>query len=51
MAVLVQKLIPADAAGVDFSANPVNGRRDETVVSAVRGLGERLLSGEASPDE
>ncbi|HZD57350.1 MAG TPA: PEP/pyruvate-binding domain-containing protein [Anaerolineales bacterium] len=51
MAVLVQQLIPADAAGVAFTANPVNGRRDETVVSAVRGLGERLVSGEASPDE
>ncbi|HEY3474618.1 MAG TPA: PEP/pyruvate-binding domain-containing protein, partial [Anaerolineales bacterium] len=51
MAVLVQVLVNADAAGVAFTANPVNGRRDETVVSAVRGLGERLVSGEASPDE
>ncbi len=51
MAVLVQQLVPADAAGVAFTANPVNGRRAETVVSAVRGLGERLVSGEASPDE
>jgi rifampicin phosphotransferase len=51
MAVLVQQLVPADAAGVAFTANPVNGRRDETVVSAVRGLGERLVSGSASPDE
>jgi len=51
MAVLVQQLVPADAAGVAFTANPVNGRRDETVVSAVRGLGERLVSGQASPDE
>ncbi len=51
MAVLVQQLVPADAAGVAFTANPVNGRRDETVVSAVRGLGERLVSGKVSPDE
>jgi pyruvate,water dikinase len=51
MAVLIQQLVAADAAGVAFSANPVNGRRDETVVSAVRGLGERLVSGQASPDE
>lgn len=51
MAVLVQQLVAADAAGVAFTANPVNGRRDETVVSAVRGLGERLVSGQASPDE
>jgi len=51
MAVLVQMLINAEAAGVAFTANPVNGRRDEAVVSAVRGLGERLVSGNASPDE
>jgi len=51
MAVLVQMLVDAEAAGVAFTANPVNGRRDEAVVSAVRGLGERLVSGNASPDE
>lgn len=51
MAVLVQVMVDAVAAGVAFTANPVNGRRDETVVSAVRGLGERLVSGQAAPDE
>lgn len=51
MAVLVQMLVNADAAGVAFTANPVNGRRDEAVVSAVRGSGERLVSGNSSPDE
>lgn len=51
VAVLIQCLIHADAAGVAFTANPVSGDRTETVVSAVRGLGERLVSGQASPDE
>jgi len=51
MAILVQMLVNAEAAGVAFTANPVNGRRDEAVVSAVRGLGERLVSGNVSPDE
>ena len=51
MAILVQKMVPADAAGVAFTANPVSGARDEVVINAVRGLGERLVSGEASPDE
>ncbi|AGL03498.1 PEP/pyruvate-binding domain-containing protein [Desulfoscipio gibsoniae] len=51
MAVLIQPMIEADAAGVAFTANPVTGDRSETVVSAVRGLGERLVSGQASPDE
>ncbi|MGW0520082.1 PEP/pyruvate-binding domain-containing protein [Crossiella sp. NPDC003009] len=51
MAVLVQRMVPADAAGVAFSANPVTGDRAETVVSAVRGLGDRLVSGAASAQE
>ena len=51
MALLVQPMVKADAAGVAFSANPVTGDRDEVVVSAVRGLGERLVSGQATPDE
>lgn len=51
LAVLIQPMIPAEAAGVAFSANPITGRRDEVVVNAVRGLGEHLVSGERSPDE
>jgi phosphohistidine swiveling domain-containing protein len=51
MAVLIQRLVPADSAGVAFTANPVSGAHDETLVSAVRGLGDRLVSGEVTPDE
>ena len=51
MAVLVQRLVDADVAGVAFTADPVSGDRDQVHVSAVRGLGERLVSGEASADE
>jgi rifampicin phosphotransferase len=51
MAVLVQAMVEADSAGVAFSANPVTGRRGEVVVTAVRGLGEGLVSGEATGDE
>ena len=50
MAVLVQRMVPADAAGVAFTANPVSGDT-EVLVSAVKGLGDRLVSGEATPDE
>jgi rifampicin phosphotransferase len=50
MAVLVQRLVPADAAGVAFTANPVTGD-DEVLVSSVQGIGDRLVSGEATPDE
>jgi len=51
VAVLVQRMVDADAAGVAFTANPVTGDRDEVVISAVRGLGDRLVSGEGSADE
>jgi phosphohistidine swiveling domain-containing protein len=51
MAVLVQSMVDADAAGVGFTANPVTGERNEVVLTAVRGLGERLVSGTAVGDE
>lgn len=51
LAVLVQRLVPAEAAGVAFSANPVTGARSETLVHAVAGLGEGLVGGEITPDE
>jgi pyruvate,water dikinase len=51
VAVLVQRLVVAFAAGVAYSANPITGDRAEVVVNAVRGLGERLVSGQADADE
>ena len=51
MAVLVQPLVAAEAAGVAFSADPVTGDRDTAVINAVSGLGDRLVAGTASPDE
>ena len=50
MAVLIQQMVPADVAGVAFTANPISGDR-EVLVSAVKGLGDRLVSGEVTPDE
>ncbi len=50
MAVILQALVDAGASGVAFSADPVTGDRDTTVVSAVRGLGEALVSGEVDAD-
>jgi phosphoenolpyruvate synthase/pyruvate phosphate dikinase len=50
VAVLVQHLVPADAAGVVFSANPVTGARDEVVVNASWGLGESIVGGTVTPD-
>jgi phosphohistidine swiveling domain-containing protein len=49
-AVLVQRLVAADAAGVAFSADPVSGRWGMAVVSAVVGLGTRLVGGDGAAD-
>src|SRR5215207_3727922 len=51
MAVLIQAMVPAEAAGVAFTADPVTGDRDQVLVSAVRGLGERLVGGQTTPEE
>jgi phosphoenolpyruvate synthase/pyruvate phosphate dikinase len=48
--VVVQQLIPADAAGVLFTANPVNGQRDQVVINAAWGLGEAIVGGQVTPD-
>ena len=49
-AVIVQRMVNADSAGVAFSADPVSGRRGVTVISCIRGLGEALVSGETDAD-
>ncbi|MCL1935509.1 MAG: PEP-utilizing enzyme [Defluviitaleaceae bacterium] len=45
-AVLVQQMIPAEIAGVAFSANPLTGNTKECVISAVAGLGNQLVDGQ-----
>lgn len=50
LAVVVQLLVPADAAGILFTANPMNGRRDQSVISASWGLGESVVGGAVTPD-
>jgi pyruvate,water dikinase len=46
----VQELVPADVAGVMFTVDPVQGRKDRILVEAVLGLGEAVVSGEVTPD-
>jgi pyruvate,water dikinase len=50
MAVVVQRMVDADAAGVLFTCDPVHNRRDRMVVEAVLGLGEGVVSGQLTPD-
>jgi rifampicin phosphotransferase len=51
MAVIVQRMLTPVAAGVALTADPINGDRGACVITAVRGTGDRLVSGEAIGDE
>ena len=50
LAAVVQKMVESEAAGVMFTANPANGRRDQATISAAWGLGESVVSGSVTPD-
>ncbi|MEU0567731.1 PEP/pyruvate-binding domain-containing protein, partial [Nonomuraea sp. NPDC005983] len=50
LAVVVQVMVDARVAGVMFTANPVTGRRRESVIDANPGLGEAVVSGAVNPD-
>jgi rifampicin phosphotransferase len=51
IAVVVQEMVPSEASGVLFTANPLTGKRDEMVIDATLGLGEALVSGQVEPDQ
>src|SRR4051794_8339443 len=44
-------MVKARAAGVLFTADPISGRRDRVVISAIAGLGDRLVGGEVDGDD
>lgn len=50
MAVVVQRMVAAEVAGVLFTCDPVRRRRDRMVVESVFGLGEAAVSGQVTPD-
>jgi rifampicin phosphotransferase len=50
LAVVIQQMVDAESAGVLFTADPITGRRRRAAIEAVRGLGERLVSGAVNPD-
>lgn len=50
MAVVVQRMVDADASGVLFTADPVTGNRRVASVEAVFGLGEALVAGTVRAD-
>jgi pyruvate,water dikinase len=50
LAVVVQRMVDAQVAGVLFTADPVSGRRTRLVLDASPGLGEAVVSGMVNPD-
>jgi cytochrome P450 len=50
MAVVVQRMFGARAAGVAMTLNPSNGDRSKIAVEAAPGVGEAVVSGEVTPD-
>jgi phosphoenolpyruvate synthase/pyruvate phosphate dikinase len=50
LAVVVQLLVPADVAGILFTANSLTGKREQAVINASWGLGEAIVGGEVTPD-
>ncbi|TFF91880.1 hypothetical protein EU545_02630, partial [Candidatus Thorarchaeota archaeon] len=50
MSVMIQDMVPADAAGVLFTTNVATSDTSQILIEAVRGLGEPLVSGRVTPD-
>lgn len=50
MAVIVQKMICADVAGVTFTADPLSGDNSKLVINSSWGLGDQLVSGNVTAD-
>jgi phosphoenolpyruvate synthase/pyruvate phosphate dikinase len=50
LGVVVQLLVPAEASGILFTANPVNGNPKQVVINAAWGLGEAVVGGMVTPD-
>ncbi len=50
LAVIVQKMIDADKSGVMFTKDPSH-KNENTIIEAVFGLGEGIVSGKISPDK
>lgn len=50
IAVVVQKMVPAEFAGVLFTVDPVTQRIDRMLVELAQGLGEAIVSGHTTGD-
>lgn len=50
IAVVVQRLVPAEVAGILFTANAITGEREQALINASWGLGEAIVGGKVTPD-
>jgi pyruvate,water dikinase len=50
MAVIVQRMVPAEAAGVMLTIDPITGDQSVIVIEAAYGLGAAVVNGEVNPD-
>jgi len=50
LAVVVQRLVEAEAAGIMFTADPVTGDDSTIEINAAWGLGEAVVGGQVTPD-
>jgi pyruvate,water dikinase len=50
IAVIVQRMVNSDKAGVSFSCHPATGDRNQIVIEAGWGLGDAIVCGEVNPD-
>lgn len=50
VAVVVQKMVEAEVAGVSFTVHPVTKDKSQMIHEAVWGLGEALVGGSVTPD-
>ena len=50
IAVIVQKMVNSEAAGVLFTVNPANGDENTIVIESSFGLGDAVVSGSVNPD-
>ncbi|MDD3531964.1 MAG: phosphoenolpyruvate synthase [Candidatus Shapirobacteria bacterium] len=51
IAVVIQKMIQAETAGVLFTADPTGKKKNSLIIEAVWGLGEYLVQGRVTPDQ
>ncbi|MFA5176129.1 MAG: phosphoenolpyruvate synthase [Candidatus Nanoarchaeia archaeon] len=50
IAVVIQKMVDSDSAGVIFTINPTTNAQNEIVIEGAFGLGESVVGGQITPD-